>query len=407
MNTLDLREYGDPASVVMSECVAGGLMRTGLVEVVPEATPGRWLIRPQGKIGAVSVAGIEVRVAPKVTIDRIVFMLAHALGGVTWQDDAVEVEQDSDVVHVLAEAFLRAATRALRPGLIQGYRLAEESLAVVRGRIRIDEQLKRRPGVWLPIEVSYDDFTVDTGENRILRAAAERLMRNPLVPLVTRRRLTSVTLRLAEVGRIVPGAPLPVWRPTRLNLRYQPALRLAELVLAATSFEHRAGDVRIDGFVLDMPLVFEGFVTQTVRSALISLDPATSVQAQYRCHLDVNDQVQMRPDIAWLGPVGQPLAVIDAKYKAEKYSGFPNADVYQALAYATALELPDAHLVYARGNELVQEFTIRGSGVRVHAHALDLSLDSVSVLEGISELAKRIVIETEALMHRAEVDHHA
>jgi 5-methylcytosine-specific restriction enzyme subunit McrC len=317
-------------------------------------------------------------------------MLAHALGGVTWQDDTVGVEKDADVVHVLAEAYLRAATRALRPGLIQGYRLTEESLPVVRGRIRIDEQLKRRPGVWLPIEVSYDDFTVDTGENRILRAAAERLIRNPLVPALSRRRLTAVTMRLAEVRRLVPGAALPVWRPSRLNLRYQPALRLASLVLAATSFEHRAGDVRLDGFVVDMPLVFEGFVTETLRAALATLDPCNTVRAQYPSHLDKGQQIPMRPDIVWLDEVSRPLAVIDAKYKAEKYSGFPNADVYQALAYATALGLPDAHLVYARGNERVRDYTIRGSDVRVHAHALDLSLPPAMLLDQIMGLARSV-----------------
>ena len=365
-------------------------MRTGLVEVVAEAAPGRWILRPQGRVGAVSVGDYEVRVAPKVPIDRIVFMLAHAMGGVTWQEQSVGVEDDSDVVHVLAEAYLRAVSLALRPGLIQGYRLAEESLPVVRGRIRIGEQLRRRPGQWLPIEVSYDDFTIDTAENRILLAAAERLLRNALVPAVISRRLTAVTNRLAEVSRLVPGAPLPSWRPSRLNLRYQPALRLAELVLAASSFEHRGGDVRIDGFVLDMPFIFEGFLTQALRAAFLNLDPRTVVRGQFPGFLDEDDQVQMRPDIVWLNSVNGPLAVIDAKYKAERVSGYPNADVYQALAYATALGLPDAHLVYARGNEAATSYWIRGSGVCVHMHALDLILTPADLLNQINGLALNI-----------------
>ena len=40
-------------------------------------------------------------------------------------------------------------------------------------------------------------------------------------------------------------------------------------------------------------------------------------------------------------------AVINAKYKAEKGAGFPNAALYQMLAYCTALRLPVGHLVYA------------------------------------------------------------
>lgn len=394
---VELREHGEPEARRLAESTVAGLMLAGLVDVVPERRGRTWLLKPKDKVGAVRVDDLEVRVTPKVPIERVVFMLAHAMGAVTWQGETVGVTRDADVVHVLAEAYLSAATRAVRPGLIQGYRLAEESLPVVRGRIRIDEQLKRRPGVWLPIEVSYDDFTVDTAENRILLAATERLLRNPLVAVETRRRLTAVSLRLAEVTRPVPGATRPAWRPTRLNLRYQPALRLAELVLDATSFEHRVGDVRIDGFVLNMWKVFEGFVTETLGTALVGIDPRTRVEPQYRGFLDEDGLVPMRPDVVWLDERNAPRAVIDAKYKAEWHSGFPNSDVYQALAYATALELPEAHLVYAKGEDPVTSHMIRGTHVVVHAHALDLALPPDALLVGVQSLASRIADQSRSL----------
>jgi 5-methylcytosine-specific restriction enzyme subunit McrC len=47
--------------------------------------------------------------------------------------------------------------------------------------------------------------------------------------------------------------------------------------------------------------------------------------------------VVLRPDITWqVG--GAVQAVVDAKYKAEKPSGYPNADLYQLLAYCTLTE---------------------------------------------------------------------
>jgi len=58
--------------------------------------------------------------------------------------------------------------------------------------------------------------------------------------------------------------------------------------------------------------------------------------------LDQADQVPLRPDIVWkVG--GTAAAVIDAKYKAEKPAGYPNADLYQLLAYCTVLGLPVGH----------------------------------------------------------------
>ena len=45
----------------------------------------------------------------------------------------------------------------------------------VRGRVRIAQQLRRRTGLPLPVEVTYDDFTPDILENRLLRAAIDTL----------------------------------------------------------------------------------------------------------------------------------------------------------------------------------------------------------------------------------------
>jgi 5-methylcytosine-specific restriction enzyme subunit McrC len=72
------------------------------------------------------------------------------------------------------------------------------------------------------------------------------------------------------------------------------------------------------------------------------------VVAQSRHYLDEAGRAVLKPDIVWR--VGSKVAaVVDAKYKAEKPSGFPNADLYQLLAYCTVLGLRVGHLVYAAG----------------------------------------------------------
>jgi len=391
VSAIHLREYGESSLAQMSDAQANLLAQVGLVEPVRTADPGWWELRPGGKVGAVRVGNVDVRVAPKVDIERIVFLLGYRLRGVAWQDSVVPVEAADDIVHVLAEMFTRSVTKAIRPGLLQGYRVTEEALAVVRGRILIDEQLKRRPGTWLPIEVSYDDFTVDNPENRVLRAALERLHRNPLVSADVRRRMGVLLLQFADVSRLVPGMPLPDWRITRLNRRYDIALELARLVLASSSFEHRVGFVAVDGFVLDVPKIFEDFVSAALGDVLPGLLAGSSVMDQYPTTLDEGSEVDMRPDIVWLDEQLRPLAVIDAKYKQEKPSGFPNADLYQSLAYATVLNLPRAHLIYAEGNAEVRDYTVRGSRLIISAHALDLSSPARALLAQVENLAGDIV----------------
>ncbi|MFD5066002.1 hypothetical protein [Streptomyces sp. NPDC058394] len=82
-----------------------------------------------------------------------------------------------------------------------------------------------------------------------------------------------------------------------------------------------------------------------------------------------------------------PVAVVDAKYKVEKADGLLNADLYQALAYATVLGLDEAHLVYAAGREPVRVHEVHGAGIRLFQHSLDLSRPPeglLSVLDGVA-----------------------
>ena len=383
---IHLVELGEPALVPLSADVVAGLAATGLVDVVPTTDAGWWEVRPGTAVGAVAVGDLEVRVAPKVDIDRIVFMLGYTLRGVRWHDDRVGVEAASDIVQALAEVFARGVASAIRPGLLQGYRVRQEALPVVRGRICIDEQIKRRPGQWVPLEVAYDDFTVDIPENRILRAALERLLANPFVPDGLRRRLSALALPFAEVERLLPGARLPDWYASRLNERYQFPLQVATLILRSSSFEHRVGDVRIEGFVLDLARIFEDFVTAVLRAGLPELLRGSSVEPQARTFLDVEASVVMKPDVVWRDADLRPITVVDAKYKAERPAGFPNADLYQALAYATALGLDRAHLVYAKGNAPERDFTVSGGGPLITAHALDLSQPPARLLEQAQRL---------------------
>src|SRR5262249_47873463 len=157
------------------------------------------------------------------------------------------------------ESLIRQAEWALGPGVLQGYVSVDDSLPLVRGRIRFADQFALRPGLPLPIEVRFDEYAADIAENRILRSAFRRMMAVPRLPASARARLPHLDGRLAGVHVLPQGAPLPPWRPSRLNARYLPALRLAQLVLRNQSAEPGPGDVTMAAFVVNMAKVFEDF----------------------------------------------------------------------------------------------------------------------------------------------------
>lgn len=383
MDQLRLTEGAPAVRRRLSAEVAHALVESKVVDVAP-AGAGEWDISAGRKVGVVRLGDLEVSIAPKVPIDRLVFMMGYAQQPDFWLDRPVLVDVESDLPEALAESFGRIATRALEQGLLHGYREVEETLPVLRGRIRVGDQIRRRYGRNLPLEVRYDEFSADIAENQLLLAATIQLLRMG-VSAGARRRLQRLRLQLSDVSLVRRGSPMPTWHPSRLNGRYQPALRLAQVILSASSFEHRHGDLAVSGFLFDMWRIYEDFVCIALKEALTASGGRASLQ--YRAHLDEARAVKMRPDFVW-SRGGAPVIVADAKYKAEKSDGFPNADLYQLLAYCTVLGLPEGHLIYAKGNEAAATHRIDGAEVCVHCHALDLDQAPEALLNQLDAIAE-------------------
>ena len=259
---------------------------------------------------------------------------------------------------------------------------------MLRGRLRESEQLRRHHGLPLPLEIQYDEFTIDIPENRILRTACERMLAVPLVDAESQRMLRRLLRDFSDVTPLHRREQIPGWQATKLNARYHAALRLAELVLRATSVEHKSGTVAVNGFLLDMPRLFEDFVTVALREALVQAYGGR-VDDQDQNHFDEAGLVRLRPDIVWKIR-GSAVAVIDAKYKAEKPAGYPNADLYQLLAYCTVLGLRSGHLVYAQGNEKPVRHVVRRSGIEIFSHAVDLDQEPDILISQMRDLAQTI-----------------
>ncbi|MFD5708953.1 McrC family protein [Streptomyces pharetrae] len=392
---VELVEHARAVSRPLPGVVGRALSASRIVEAVPDPYVARhWLLKAGSKVGAVTVTvpgrePVTLRITPKVPIARLFFLLGYSHDPRGWRDGQVSVARHQELLPALAHAYERQVARAIRQGLLQGYRSAEDSALVVRGRIREAEQVRRRFGVALPVEITYDEFTTDIPENRLLRAATERLLRLPGIPSAVRARLLRQRTRFADVTAFVRGQQVPEWRPSRLNTRYHQALHLARAILDGASTEHHPGGLQIDGFLFDMNKVFEDFVCVALREALRPYGGRGTLQAK-GVHLDEDARIRMQPDFVWYGngSEGRPLAVVDAKYKVEKTRGYPDADLYQMLAYCTALGLPAGHLVYAKGNAPHGGHRVRETGTVLHQHALDLERSPDEILAEVGALAR-------------------
>lgn len=148
---------------------------------------------------------MDLRIRPKLPIARLFFLLGCARDSRWWRDDDVDVSDSPDLMAAVAEAYARHADRALAQGLLQGYRVTEDSSTVLRGRLREADQMRRRFGLAIPMEVRFDDDSADIAENQLHRGGDDRLLRMPAVPAGVGRRLLRLALLLADVSSPVSG----------------------------------------------------------------------------------------------------------------------------------------------------------------------------------------------------------
>ena len=352
MRRLDLWEYETSSEVRLTAPQRDALRRNlGSATIVP--VPGaedEYFVTPGSKVGALEIDGLSVVVNPKIGIPQLISIACYAIGKVDFRRTGFDFPEHIALPDAMALALAVQARRAFAQGLLHGYRTEEQSLPTIRGRIDFAEQMRRRLDIPMPVEVRFDDFTGDVLPNQLVKAAVHRLGGMRLRSKEARRNLGWLAGVLDEISLLeFQPSRVPTVSYNRLNEHYRGVVELSRLVLRQGAYEFERGPIRASGFLMDMSVIFQEFISQALRDALKVSDRALRSDRNVgRLTLDVDGKVAFYPDLTWWdGSVCRFVG--DAKYKNLNGGNVPNADLYQILSYATALDLPGGMLVYARG----------------------------------------------------------
>jgi 5-methylcytosine-specific restriction enzyme subunit McrC len=366
---IELREWATcEVDLTAREIEALRTLNIGLT-IQPVGT-GRYAVEASNFVGALATPEIHVVIEPKLPIERVFFLLAYARR-IPFSHQ-VELSTEAGLVEGFIAAFVTVVRHALRRGLLYGYRGYEESAPAIRGRIRLSDQVTRRFGLPMPVEISYDDYTPDTDENRLVKAALHRASQIRLRSQQLRRNINETLTAFETVSdlRYDPRL-LPIIHYTRLNERHRPAVELARLIVANTAVELHTGATSISGLLIDMNQLFEDFVYRATGDRLRRL-----LGHQYRwlqgktVYLDEGRRIHAKPDLS-LWRRCECLFVGDAKYK--KSDSGEASDLYQLLAYCIATNLPTGALIYADAPQPSMTHRVVHKGPELVVESLDLS----------------------------------
>ena len=283
----------------------------------------------------------------------------------------------SSLLDLIALLFVESCEALVRGGLLADYREVEDELPVLRGRLRVREQVLERFGRIDRLACRYDEQITNIQENQLLLAAltvCSRFVRHPALSLRVRRMLNLLAeaCSLDEVDLRAMRSELVY---NRLNEPYREPHSLAWLLLDAMGIDDlfNMGSRRCFAFLLDMNRLFEDFVGRWLTRLLHGNSYRVLIQRRDRTILWNADlgkpYTQVIPDIVVQAGDGQSRFLpIDAKYKLYDDKKLASSDIYQTFLYAFAYGskvgsvLPTSLLLYPASEKA-------GSTLRLHVRS--------------------------------------
>lgn len=320
----------------------------------------RTTLKAQQFVGVIQLGADAIEIIPKIDglneqASRINLfrMLARTRRLAIHETDVARLaEQNLNILEIFVRLFCDKLFAEVHRGLVSRYERHADNLPALRGKLLTGLQATLNAFHPERFQCEYDEFTVDTPVNRVLKAAVRRLRR------ITRnddnaRRLAELEFTLEGVGDV--SASALGWHRLhfdRANRRYEPLVVMARMILQNRSQDVTSGGLEGFGLIFDMNALFEAYIGEVAR-ATFAPDWQVVLQGPQRYLLQ--DQrsgagvFQTKPDITGLRD-SKPTWIIDTKWKPlderEHNHGVGQADVYQMLGYAHRYGAKDVVLLY-------------------------------------------------------------
>ncbi|HEX5272799.1 MAG TPA: hypothetical protein VFW33_20015 [Gemmataceae bacterium] len=342
------------------------------VEVIPTGRRGLYRLTPAGHVGTIVLPTRRLVIRPKVPLANLFHLLDPAAPPPV-SDDRAETVPGTEGLDFLAGRLATLLAERAAAGLHRGYAERSGRGPFLQGRLDVGAQVRQGGARKDALHCRFEEFTADVPCNRVPKAVAELLLRSPLAG---ERARSAVRQALGGFETVRAGALGPdsfaEAEPGPLTEEYRPLWDLCRLLADGLAPGGREGATACPAFLLDMGRVFEGYVTRGVVASFAGRDRyRVEVQPRYAANRPVagRPDIHVRPDVL-VARDGEPRVVVDAKWKDLAAAPPPPDDVYQVLAYCTALGAGRGVLVYPGRRDRTSDYDMRGAPVRLTVRAL-------------------------------------
>jgi 5-methylcytosine-specific restriction enzyme subunit McrC len=299
---------------------------------VRRAQDGRFEVTFREVIGVVQIGACRIHVRPKIPWEHFIFIASRSELAPRVSSEIASVEPGFEFLEILCRWFVEAAERLFTLGLRSDYLEVQEEREEIRGQLlplqTAMEVMKGRPIA----SCVFDELSINTPFNRIIRATCERVARLEKVSAEVRRRSRRLVYRMDTVGALRSDDRR--LKPDRLTKSYIRPLALAHLILDGCGVTLSIGHLQGTAFLIRTPQIIEDGMRSIVAEGL------PSIQVRKRRLLLDDSGISINPDIVF----GDSLAVADVKYKYFDRDWNRN-DFNQIVTFATALHCDQCALL--------------------------------------------------------------
>lgn len=320
-----------------------------------------------------------------IRIQNIYYMLSYAFQ-VLNEDGYKQVatEEFENAAELCAAILIKGVYSQLKRGLGKEYIVQTEELSTLRGKIDISASVKEQTMLRKRLVCNYDEFSVNSYMNRIIRTTMDTLVRSN-ISKDRKKQLRKLLIYFAEVEPLNRESINWKLQFNKNNQTYQMLISICYLILKGLLQTTSDGSTKLMDFLDEQRMcrLFEKFILEYYKKE----HPEVKASAS-QIPWDTDDGFRemlpvMQSDI--MLKQGDRTLVIDAKYYAhttqKQYdvNTLHSGNLYQIFTYVKNLDTGNTGnvsgmLLYAKTDELVlpnNNYKMGGNAISVKTLNLD------------------------------------
>lgn len=289
--------------------------------------------------------------------------------------------------HTLLDIFIHDFCQQLNQQLVQGalrkYISREENIGVLKGKLLSHMQFRHNLAHKERLYCQYDELSEDIFINQTIKFTLKLLLPRARSPRI-KNEITRLLYAFDNVtDRQVSSTDVEQVTLGRNEKRFHDILRLCAIFIKSLNPGTGAGNSRVFSLLFDMNQLFEAWVAAILKPLALQLGWKLKEQGPkrymaYRADID-KSVFQMKPDICFVDRSGNPVLIVDTKWKLlateDAKLGVSQADLYQMQAYGNRYGVPYLCLVYPQQDGCKGEYQLTLHG----EHVRNLLINSVKI----------------------------